>query len=191
MAKSLIVDLLSECIRSEIEVDEVQYDQMMLIYNDFNDIYLSDYVRLMCPVLVDDVIILEPKLKLRVREIDFGVSEVPVMVVKKTYVLTEKRVRSLEKRRFISSQWRGLSVQEKDEWKLRAREWNVLHNKKSTGYNRYVSHMYKELSSVPVSPEVDDVIMPVDVCVSVDVDVSADADVDMNHMRNLDTELII
>jgi hypothetical protein len=202
MDKSLILKLLSECISSEIEVDEVQYDQMMLIYNDFNDMYLLDYMRLMCPVhlLTDDVSVLEPKLKLRVREIDFGdgdgfLKTVPVTVVKKAYVLTEKRARSLEKRRFISSQWRGLSVAEKDEWKLRAREWNVLNNKKSTGYNRYLSHMYKELSSVPVSPEVDDVIMPVSVSVDVSVDVSADADadadVDMNHMRNPDTDMII
>jgi len=156
MSDSLIVSILSECIRAEIEVDDVQYDQMMLIYDDFNKEYLRDYISgldvmgnlevLSAPLFV------EPKLKLSVKEIDFGVVDVSAAVATekkvRVYVLTEKRVKSLEKRKCISLQWRGLSVNEKDEWKCRAREWNMLHNKKSTGYNRYLSHMYKEMSSV-------------------------------------------
>ena len=166
MDKSLISSLLSECIRLEIDVDDVQFDQMMLIYDDFNVNYLDDYMRL----FFLDVDVIEPKLKLRVREIDFGVPVVSdVLLSKKTYVLTEKRVRSLEKRRMISSQWRGLRVIEKDVWKQRAREWNALYNKKSTGYNRYLSAMYKELSSSPVSPEVNVVLTDADLCIVSDV----------------------
>jgi hypothetical protein len=152
MSDSLIVSILSECIRAEIEVDDVQYDQMMLIYDDFNKEYLRDYISGLDVMgnleLTSSPLCVEPKLKLSVKEIDFGVVDVATEKKARVYVMTEKRAKSLEKRKYISLQWRGLSVNEKDEWKCRAREWNMLHNKKSTGYNRYLSHMYKEMSSV-------------------------------------------
>jgi len=156
MNELLIKSLLTECIKAEIEVDDVQYEQMMMIYDDFNKEYLTDYLR-QCGCLLQHSHP-EPglKLKLRVKDIDFDAVSAPVLApikVSKPYVMTEKRARSLEKRKYISSLWRGLSVSEKEEWKCRAREWNALNGKKSTGYNRYLSHMYKEMSSVPTSPE--------------------------------------